>query len=185
MSVDIQNTNIRAPLDVLDPAPPNTNLPRLDERTIVWTLPIRQEFVAQRPKLLSFNGIDLNGATASIGDTDTPTVQAPVAGVDDVTDNMQRIWNVHCQLANGTVNPIRIQVSMGAPTIATFPMATASVANPGSVRFGPVYIPNGFGIRVTTLDNGGAGDTLDVDMIGFLAIAGAPLPIFPLTFGEH
>jgi hypothetical protein len=186
MSVAIQNTDIRATIDELEPDPPNTNLPTLDERTLVWTYPVDPAFVNYTPMFWFSNANPINGATVRVRDNGTATIPTNLFGDLPIVARFGRYYtNVQIQLGGtGTVTPVRVSVFVSFVDPSTGLTQDQAIfrnflPNPGLANVGPVYCPPGSILAVGNDVVGGAGDTMAVRAQGVFHPKGTSIPMLP------
>lgn len=182
--VDIQQTNIRRAVDLLTPSPPNTYMPRMDERALHFTYPVSPEFLTVNPVLLYTAATSINGTLLQMRDDGTGTLAPAFYGDDIEVATEGRFYQVVAiTLAGGTVNPIQCLVGIGmvdpGGTFRNFVIHRADVANPGYHFLSSVYVPPGMVLAVQTTAAGGAGDTLTVHALGLKHVIGTPIQMLP------
>ena len=184
MPVAIQNTDIRATIDQLEPDPPNTNLPSLDERTLVWTLPTDLSFLLIQPLFWRIPTTTINATNLLVQDDGATVALTMDQGeIPNLASNGRYYQNIQVTLAGGVVNPIEVQVSLtvtnAAGAVSGYVQATPLVQNPGRLTIGPFYATPGIGLSVANNTQGGAADTMAVRANGFVHQRGTPVPIIP------
>ena len=183
---NVQQTNVRQYLDVLQLAPPSTVLPNIDEERITFVWPAAPEFLGAEFFAWRVDAADINGNVVTIddvgggGNTD-PTYDR---GQDRGVLYGRYYQSINVTLAGGTVSPIvvalRIRVIGDDGVVRGYEFANESLANPNEVNVGPIWIPPGFGaLRITNVAVGGAGDTMTVRAIGQAVPEGMPPAILP------
>ena len=177
--IDIQETNIRSGLDILEASPPNTSLPRLDERSMTWVYPTFPQWIDPQPFVWRTAAIDINGAQAAVDDDDTATALVLDRGDQRrIATQGACYYSMQINLGGGTVTPILFQVSMVVVDLTgvkrAIALVFADVANPGKATVGPIYVPPGAVLRVANFDVGGAGDTFNLAAYSLINEIGNP-----------
>lgn len=181
--IDVQNPDVRGYTDALNPSPPNTNMPRLDERNLVWTYPMSPEWLAPDIFAWRIASTSINGALADVQDDGSAIALVEDRGAvavrrgrfyDSITLNLG---------GTGTVAAIACRVSIrfvdAGGVQRPYIQAQQDVANPGIWCLGSIYVPPAAILQIATLGNGGAGDTVNIAAHGFQQEAGLPVPMIP------
>lgn len=183
--VSIQETDIRAGLDLLEVDPPNTNLPSLDERQLAWVYPVPEEFIALSPIAVRSDAVSINGTGVIIRDDGlgSGTLTFDLGTQAEIASEGRYYSGIEIALAGGTVNPIEIRgrwlvVPPGGGTVG-YRAFTISVPNPGEMMLGPWYLPPRVILEVQNLTNGGAGDTMTFRGFGYSQPRGTSVPMIP------
>ena len=179
--IGTQSIGVINSLEALDPTDLSLENPSMDAKSIAMTYPIESAWLNPEPLLFNQAGFDISAAPLTAG------IGALVKGYPAAADfnrAVQQIWtHIRVELGGaGTTSPLVVELTYEPFNgSATTPLISASVANPGSVTFGPIYCPPGWQVLVTTTTAGGAGDTADVSGAGFQAPLGVPLFLMPTT----
>ena len=183
---NVQQTNIRAYTDVLQPAPPSTSLPNIDTDRITWVWPASPEFLGAEWFAWRVDSADINGNVVTIDDVGGAGNTDPTydRGQDRGVLFGRYYQSINIILSGGTVSPIviglRIRVIGADGVVRGYEFANESTVNPNEVNIGPIWVPPGFGaVRITNVAVGGAGDTMSVRAIGQAVPAGMPPAILP------
>jgi len=180
---DVQNTDIRAPLDVLQVGPRVLNLPNIDERTLSWVYPLAGEFLAYRAAAWRTAAVSINGATIDVRDDGSVVGITQDATVYQVAADGRFYTAIRIAIAGGAVDPMPVVVSQlvipPGGGVQGYRLSTLSIANPGEACVGPIYVPPGQVLQVQNQANGGAGDTMTVFALGALNARGTPAILTP------
>jgi len=119
----------------------------------------------------------LNGVLVTVNDVDA----VELAPGGDFGIERLRYWHrIIFHVGIGTVTPITTQLEVRHPDLASgVQLWGGPLVNPGVYYFGPVLVQPGFVLSFGTLQAGGAGDTLDVQLEGWSAPAGGNVPLVP------
>lgn len=186
--VNIQQTNIRAGLDVLIPSPPNIELPSLDEKTLHWVYPVSAEFMAQEPVAFRTAATSINAANVVMQDDGGGGSAALIFDVGNpqpVATQGRFYTTVSVILAGAATTPITLQYTIqyidAAGVAQAYPVIQVSATNPGTQLPHAIYVPPTAVLRVRNATQGGVGDTIQFNMSGFTHPAGTPVSMLPAT----
>lgn len=167
-----QNPNIPRlwdPLQLDETAP---RLPRIGVEEVQPVYPIEPAYLGLSP-LMYRATTSINGATIN------QTIAADLtqlAGSSEIDLNSLQMWyTMHIRIYGGTVTPIEMQTGMANPG-AYIPFWQDELTNVGNVNVGAVLCPPGYDVQFNTYTNGGGGDNITINCLGFQAPPGSPLP---------
>lgn len=182
--MNIQNTQIRAPLDILDGSPPNTEMPVLDEKTLSWVYAVEGAFISQDFTAWRTAQISIDTANVSILDDGSgETITIDQGGNLAIADEGRYYQSIACILRNGTVTPIEMAVDLRvtnpAGGVQGYHQSVVSQASPTRIVYGPIYAPPQFVLEVRNITQGGLGDTLQVFAFALVHTRGNPVAMVP------
>jgi len=183
--VNIQATEVRGGLDVLDVSPPNTDLPSIDEKTINWVLNLDPGFISPNWFFTFTAALSINGAVQAVA-LDTPGDWATAYHIRNgdvaIDDNEQQYVIGGAELRGGATTPIQVIMGVRVEPIGLLAIARGLMTNPGFYTWGPFFCPSGAGFEMSTTVNGGVGDTVTFRAYGVTGTNGIKIADMP-SFG--
>ncbi len=179
MRVGIQTPDAIVNFEQLQLSDASVDLPQIDPGNISPVLPVEPAWIRKGDIGWTDVGVSLNGIQITRSDLTNGSLVWDAINQGALIQGAQRYYHlVTFGLWGGIVSPIDISITVAQAAI-TVPIVELAVANPGQVTVGPVYVPPGWELRWQTLQNGGAGDQLNVRSVGVQAPPGLPIPLVP------
>jgi len=129
---------------------------------------------------LAFDTASIDGTTASFLDTGANN-QMPF-GDEDYTVDRLRLWNpIMCVLDTVPGTDIEVRATVIRPGVVNGNVVYRELhARPSWVPIGPFRVEPGYQLRITTHNNGGIGENMDVYWSGWTAPPGGNVPVVPV-----
>jgi hypothetical protein len=172
----IQNLGVINNLERLDLDDLSLDQGAIDPSTVSPVYPIEAGWIGLSPITWTMPSTSINGAVINQDDTGPGLTIVPT---QNITVAQERYYSaIRVAMQGGTVSPIRIVFNVitqgqGAEVLRV------NMTNPSGIHVAPILLGPGQVLRISSLDVGGAGDTIFASAVGIIAKSGVPIPIVP------